>query len=84
MGGAGPAEYISVMESRIVQPIAEIERLERSGQDISNAVHQLTLLRHTLNKMRRQFAQLPVDELDAKRSDIAAALKFLSQKTKHR
>jgi hypothetical protein len=84
MDGVGSAERIRVMEDGIAQQVAEIERLERSGQDISNAAHQLTLLRHTLKEMRRQLGQRPVSELDTRQSDIAAALKFLSQKSRPR
>jgi hypothetical protein len=84
MDGVGSAERIRVMEDGIAQQVAEIERLERSGQDTSNAAHQLTLLRHTLKEMRRQLGQRPVSELNTRQSDIAAALKFLSQKSRPR
>jgi hypothetical protein len=69
------------MESRIARQVAEIERLKRLGRDGSDAVRQLGLLRHAMNELRRQSGHRSVGEEDARRSDLDAALKFLSQKS---
>ena len=50
--------HIRIMESRIEQQVAAIERLKQSGQDTAPAVHRLELLRRALEEMRIQLGQL--------------------------
>ncbi len=80
---SGPGEHIWAMEARIAEQAAEIERLKLFGQDTSEAVRRLKLLRHALDEMRIQLAHLSLSEMDARRSDVAVALRLLSQEDKH-
>ena len=80
----GPAEHIRVMETRIAEQSAEVERLKLFGQDTSGAVSRLKLLRHALDEMRIQLGHLSLSEMDARRSDIAVALRLLSRDDKHK
>lgn len=79
---AGPGEHIRVMETRIAEQSAEVERLKLFGQDTSEAVNRLRLLRHALDEMRIQLGHLSLSALDAKRSEVAIALRMLSQEDK--
>ncbi len=80
---SGPGEHIRVMEARIAEQAAEIERLRLFGQDTSEAVRRLKLLRHALDEMRIQLGHLSLSEMDARRSDVAVALRLLSHEDKH-
>jgi predicted S18 family serine protease len=82
--GSGPGEHIRVMETRIAEQSAEIERLKLFGQDVSEAVNRLRLLRHALDEMRIQLGHLSLSEMDVKRSDVAVALRMLSQEDNHK
>ena len=81
---SGPGEHIRVMETRIAEQSAEVERLKLFGQDTSEAVSRLKLLRHALDEMRIQLGHLTLSEMDARRSDVAVALRLLSRDDKHR
>jgi hypothetical protein len=75
-------EHIRMMELRIEQQSALIERLTRSGQDVSQASQRLTLLHHALDEMRIQLDQLSQTSMDAKRPN-GAALSIVSGAIKH-
>ena len=79
---SGPGEHIRVMETRIAEQSAEVERLKLFGQDTSQAVNRLKLLRHALGEMRIQLGHLTLSEMDARRSDVAVALRLLSRDDK--
>jgi type I restriction-modification system DNA methylase subunit len=81
-GVSGPGEHIRVMETRITEQSAEIERLRLHGQDTSEAVSRLSLLHHALHEMRIQLGHLSLNNMDAKRTDVAVALRMLSQEEK--
>ena len=81
---SGPGEHIRVMETRIAEQATEIERLRLFGQDTSEAVRRLKLLRHALDEMRIQLGHLSLSEMDARRSDVAVALRLLSREDKHK
>jgi hypothetical protein len=83
-GASGPGEHLRVMEIRIAEQCAEIERRERLGQDTSEAESRLKLLRHALDEMRIQLGHLSLSEMDAKRSDVAVALRMVFQEDKHK
>jgi len=60
---AAAMEHVRLMESRIAQQQAEIQRLRDAGQDISEASKRLCLLRAALEEMRIQLARLvPTEE----------------------
>jgi len=79
---SGPGDHIRVMETRIAEQAAEIERLRLFGQDISEAMRRLKLLHHALDEMRIQLGRLSLSEMDARRSDVAIALRMLSRQPK--
>ena len=55
--------HIRLMEGRIQQQEAVIERLKQAGEDTSQAVVKLNLLRSALDEMRLQIARLvPTEE----------------------
>ena len=58
-----------MMESRIEQQIALIERLKQSGQDTTEAVRRLSLLQHAFNEMRIQLGQLSPTAPGGKKPD---------------
>ena len=72
-------EHIRLLEDRIKQQAAMIEQLRLSGREASAAFVHLSLLQHALEEMRVQLGTLSPTELDAKRANIAAALKILSK-----
>ena len=56
-------EHIRLMENRIAQQQAAIQRLQQAGQDISEGVSRLKLLHAALEEMRIQLARLaPTEE----------------------
>ena len=60
---AAALAHIRLMESRIQQQEAVIERLKQAGDDTSQAVVKLNLLRSALDEMRLQIARLvPTEE----------------------
>jgi len=59
--------HIRMMELRIEQQVESIERLEQSGEDVSEAVRRLFLLQRALEEMRIQLGQLSPTERDSKR-----------------
>lgn len=69
-------EHIQLMESRIEQQAALIERARLLGQDTSDADRRLTLLCHALDEMRIQLGLLRSTELDAKRPNWAALIAY--------
>jgi len=71
--------HIRLMEDRIRQQAATIEQLRLSGRETSAAFLRLSLLQHALEEMRIQLGSISPTELDAKRANIAAALKTLSK-----
>jgi hypothetical protein len=75
---ANPAlVHIRRMELRIEQQSLSIERLRQFGQDTSDGVRRLKLLRHALDEMRIQLGQLSPTDLDEKRPTAEALrLKF--------
>jgi hypothetical protein len=70
-------DHIRLMESRIEQQTTEIERLKRLGQDASDGERRLGLLRRALEEVRIQLSRLSPTDLDAKGTDIDAAMKVL-------
>ena len=70
---ANPAlVHIRRMELRIEQQSLSIERLRQFGQDTSDGVRRLKLLRHALDEMRIQLGQLSPTDLDEKRPTAEA------------
>jgi hypothetical protein len=69
-------EHIQLMESRIQQQAALIERARLLGQDTSDAERRLTLLCRALDEMRVQLGPLCPTELDAKRPNWAALIAY--------
>lgn len=68
---ANPAlVHIRRMELRIEQQSLSIERLRQFGQDTSDGVRRLKLLRHALDEMRIQLSQLSPTDLDERRPAI--------------
>lgn len=67
-------EHIQLMESRIEQQAALIERARLLGLDTSNAKRRLKLLCRALDEMRVQLGPLCPTELDAKRPNWAALI----------
>lgn len=61
------SSHISMMELRIQQQIEAIERQKQAGEDTSDAVRRLGLLRRALDEMRIQLGQLSPTERDNKR-----------------
>jgi hypothetical protein len=56
-------DHIRLMETRIRTQEAAIEQLKQAGQDTSQAVAKLNLLRSALEEMRLQIARLiPTEE----------------------
>lgn len=68
-------EHIRRMETRIERQTATIGQINRSGQDTSQAVNRLNLLRRALEEMRLQLGQLSLSEMDRKRPE-SSALQF--------
>lgn len=69
-------EHIQLMESRIEQQAALIERARLLGQDASDAERRLKLLCRALDEMRIQLGQLCPTEMDAKRPIEAALIAY--------
>ena len=70
---ANPAlVHIRRMELRIEQQTLSIESLRHVGEDTSAAIRRLNLLRHALDEMRIQLAQLSPTNLDEKRPVVDA------------
>ena len=67
-------EHIQLMESRIEQQAALIERARLLGLDTSDAKRRLKLLCRALDEMRVQLGPLCPTELDAKRPNWAALI----------
>jgi hypothetical protein len=59
--------HIRRMELRIAQQTVSLESLRQFGGDTSAAIRRLKLLRHALDEMRIQLAQLSPTNLDEKR-----------------
>ena len=70
MASSSVTEHIRLMESRIEQQTAAIERLKRSAQDTSEAVRRLKLLERALEEIRIQLGQLSPTALDGRRSRL--------------
>ena len=64
--------HIRRMELRIEQQTLSIERLQQFGQDTSEAIRRLKLLRHALDEMRIQLGQLSPTNLDERRPAVDA------------
>ena len=62
-------EHVRLMEVRIANQTAAIERLRQSGQDFSEAARRLALLERVLEEMRIQLGQLSPSEMDRKRPE---------------
>ena len=76
-------EHIRLMESRIEQQIAAIERAKLAGEDTSDARHRLNLLCRALAEMRIQLDSLSPTEMDAKRpNEVALAILSGSRKVR--
>ena len=69
-------EHIQLMESRIEQQAALIERAGLLGQDTSDAKRRLKLLCRALDEMRVQLGPLCPTDLDAKRPNWAALIAY--------
>jgi hypothetical protein len=61
--------HLRMMESRIEQQVALIERLKQSGQDTTEAVRRLSLLQHAMGEMRIQLGQLSPAAPGSKKPD---------------
>jgi hypothetical protein len=61
--------HLRMMESRIEQQVALIERLKQSGQDTTEAVRRLSLLQHAMGEMRIQLGQLSPTAPGSKKPD---------------
>ena len=64
------SDHLRMMELRIEQQVELIERQKQAGEDTSDAVRRLTLLRRALDEMRIQLGQLSPTERDQKRPGI--------------
>jgi hypothetical protein len=74
--------HIRVMENRIRTQTAAIEQLKQAGEDTSQAVAKLNLLRSALEEMRLQIARLiPTEEQVA---DPIWALALRSPRRQHK
>jgi hypothetical protein len=69
-------EHIQLMESRIAQQAALIERAKLLGEDTSDAKCRLKLLCRALDEMRVQLGPLCPTERDAKRPNWAALIAY--------
>jgi hypothetical protein len=76
---AAAAQHVHVMETRIEKQRALIQQLEAEGADPAEQIRRLDLLVRTLEEMRIQLGCLSPTELDEKRSDMAIALRMLSE-----
>lgn len=72
-------EHIRVIEDRIKEQTATIERLRLSGRETSAAFVRLSLLQHALEEMKIQLGRISPTALDAKQENIVAAVKVLSK-----
>lgn len=61
--------HLRMMESRIEQQVALIERLRQSGQETTEAVRRLSLLQHAMGEMRIQLGQLSPTAPGSKKPD---------------
>jgi hypothetical protein len=77
-------DHIRLMETRIEQQAAEVNRLRQLGQDTTAGERRLFLLHRALEEMRIQLGHLSPTDLDARRADVDAAMRVLSgmRKTK--
>lgn len=69
-------EHIQLMESRIEQQAASIERAKLLGQETLDAERRLELLCRALDEMRVQLGSLSPTDLDAKRPNWAALIAY--------
>lgn len=67
-------EHFRLMESRISRQIEHITELRAVGQDTSEAIRKLQLLKTALNEMRFQLGRLAPTSLDDKRPESSNSL----------
>jgi uncharacterized membrane protein YccC len=60
-------EHVRLMEDRIAQQSRVVEELRKSGEDDTEAIRRLELLKSVLTEMRLQLGQLAETDADKKR-----------------
>lgn len=72
-------EHMRLMEDRVKEQAAKMEKLRLAGRDTSAAFVRLSWLQHAMEEMSVQLGCISPTALEAKRENIAAALRTLSK-----